>query len=181
MSRSAPPLRQPRLLFHQSPVTSHQSRVTSHESPVTVLKPPVTPLRATRFPPHPSRRIVALRMVSYDSGGASPETPSPGFFARTLFNTDHKVIGLRYLWLALGSVLLGMLLSLLMRIHLVWPGCANSVPLWIRQHAGALRRPDHVSRFADGFSGAHHGAASRLWQLFSCLCKLARAKWRFQS
>ncbi|MGC2232535.1 MAG: cbb3-type cytochrome c oxidase subunit I, partial [Candidatus Acidiferrum sp.] len=64
---------------------------------------------------------MALRMVSYDSGGASPETPSPGFFARTLFNTDHKVIGLRYLWLALGSVLLGMLLSLLMRLHLVWP------------------------------------------------------------
>src|SRR5580704_3804526 len=62
-------------------------------------------------------------MVTYDSsGGVGPEAPTPGFLARTLFNTDHKVIGLRYLWLALGSVLLGMLLSLLMRIHLVWPG-----------------------------------------------------------
>jgi cytochrome c oxidase subunit I len=62
-------------------------------------------------------------MVTYDSnGGAAPEAPSPGFLARTLFNTGHKVIGLRYLWLALGSVLFGMLLSLLMRIHLVWPG-----------------------------------------------------------
>ena len=62
-------------------------------------------------------------MVSFDSsGGAAPEAYSPGFFARTLFNTGHKVIGLRYLWLALGSVLLGMLLSLLMRVHLVWPG-----------------------------------------------------------
>ncbi|MGC1414021.1 MAG: cbb3-type cytochrome c oxidase subunit I [Candidatus Acidiferrum sp.] len=60
-------------------------------------------------------------MVSFDSGGASPEAPTPSFFARTLFNTDHKAIGLRYLWLALGSVLLGMFLSLLMRIHLVWP------------------------------------------------------------
>jgi cytochrome c oxidase subunit 1 len=61
-------------------------------------------------------------MVTYHSGGsATPETPAPGFFARTIFNTGHKVIGLRYLWLALGSVLLGMLLSLLMRIHLVWP------------------------------------------------------------
>jgi cytochrome c oxidase subunit 1 len=62
-------------------------------------------------------------MVTYDSSGsAAAEGPEPGFLARTLFNTDHKVIGLRYLWLALGSVLLGMLLSLLMRIHLVWPG-----------------------------------------------------------
>jgi cytochrome c oxidase subunit 1 len=61
-------------------------------------------------------------MVTYPSGGsAAPEAPAPGFLARTIFNSGHKVIGLRYLWLALGSVLLGMLLSLLMRIHLVWP------------------------------------------------------------
>jgi cytochrome c oxidase subunit I len=62
-------------------------------------------------------------MDTHDSGGSvAPEARSPGFLVRTLFNTGHKVIGLRYLWLALGSVLLGMLLSLLMRIHLVWPG-----------------------------------------------------------
>jgi cytochrome c oxidase subunit I len=62
-------------------------------------------------------------MVTYDSSGsAAGEGPDPGFLARTLFNTGHKVIGLRYLWLALGSVLIGMLLSLLMRVHLVWPG-----------------------------------------------------------
>jgi cytochrome c oxidase subunit 1 len=36
--------------------------------------------------------------------------------------TNHKTIGLRYLWLALFSVFLGMAMSLLMRIHLVWPG-----------------------------------------------------------
>ena len=62
-------------------------------------------------------------MVTYDSGGADAREPAaPGFLARTLFNTSHKSIGLRYLWLALGSVLIGMLLSLLMRVHLVWPG-----------------------------------------------------------
>ena len=66
---------------------------------------------------------MTLCMVIYDSSGpAAPEAPAPGFLSRTTFNTGHKVIGLRYLWLALGSVLLGMLLSLLMRIHLVWPG-----------------------------------------------------------
>jgi cytochrome c oxidase subunit I len=61
-------------------------------------------------------------MVTYDNTGPAPEAAAPGFFARTFFNSDHKVIGLRYLWLALGSVLIGMLLSLLMRIHVVWPG-----------------------------------------------------------
>lgn len=66
---------------------------------------------------------MAPGMVTYDnSRDAAPEAPAPGFLVRTLFNTGHKVIGLRYLWLALGSVLVGMLLSLLMRIHVVWPG-----------------------------------------------------------
>jgi len=65
---------------------------------------------------------VAFGMVTYDSGsGASPDASDGGFLSRTVLNTSHKVIGLRYLWLALGSVLLGMLLSLLMRVHLVWP------------------------------------------------------------
>lgn len=62
-------------------------------------------------------------MVTYDSSGSSaPEAPPHGFVARVFLNTGHKAIGLRYLGLALGSVLIGMLLSLLMRIHLVWPG-----------------------------------------------------------
>ncbi|MGB2590587.1 MAG: cbb3-type cytochrome c oxidase subunit I [Candidatus Acidiferrum sp.] len=60
-------------------------------------------------------------MASFDTGGAASAIPSPGLLARTIFNTDHKVIGLRYLWLALASVLVGVFLSLLMRIHLVWP------------------------------------------------------------
>jgi cytochrome c oxidase subunit 1 len=65
---------------------------------------------------------VALGMITYDSGGsAAPEAPAPGFLSRAIFNSGHQVIGLRYLWLALGSVLLGLLLSLLMRMHLVWP------------------------------------------------------------
>src|SRR6202790_2538983 len=64
-------------------------------------------------------------MVTYDSGANSPEMRQPGFFARRFFTpqrTDHKTIGLNYLWLALFSVFLGMIMSLVMRIHLVWPG-----------------------------------------------------------
>jgi cytochrome c oxidase subunit I len=59
-------------------------------------------------------------MVTYDSGANSPKRP--GFFSRYFLSTDHKTIGLLYLWLALFSVFLGMAMSLLMRIHLVWPG-----------------------------------------------------------
>jgi len=61
-------------------------------------------------------------MANNDSGANHPEAPQPGFLARTLLSTDHKVIGLNYLWLALFSVFLGLAMSLLMRIHLVWPG-----------------------------------------------------------
>ena len=61
-------------------------------------------------------------MVTHDSGGNRGERPQGGFLARHLFSTDHKAIGLLYLWLALFSVFLGMAMSLVMRIHLVWPG-----------------------------------------------------------
>ena len=61
-------------------------------------------------------------MANHDSRDNSPETPAPNLLARSFFSTDHKVIGLNYLWLALFSVFLGMVMSLLMRIHLVWPG-----------------------------------------------------------
>jgi cytochrome c oxidase subunit 1 len=60
-------------------------------------------------------------MANHDSGANHPETPQPSFLSRTLFSTDHKTIGLQYLWLALISVFLGLAMSLLMRIHLVWP------------------------------------------------------------
>src|SRR3981189_3654857 len=45
-----------------------------------------------------------------------------GFIRKWVFSLDHKVIGLQYYFLALTAVFVGMLLSLLMRIHMVWPG-----------------------------------------------------------
>src|SRR5579884_4011587 len=47
-----------------------------------------------------------------------------GFLRRYLFTTDHKTIGRRYFFLSLAAVLVGAWLSLLMRIHLVWPNAA---------------------------------------------------------
>jgi cytochrome c oxidase subunit 1 len=44
-----------------------------------------------------------------------------GFIRKYIFSLDHKVIGIQYFFLALTAVFVGMALSLLMRIHLVWP------------------------------------------------------------
>src|SRR5579871_1591491 len=47
--------------------------------------------------------------------------PNTSFLRRYLFSADHKVIGRQYFFLSLAAVLVGAWLSLLMRIHLVWP------------------------------------------------------------
>ena len=43
------------------------------------------------------------------------------FIRKHVFSVDHKVIGKQYYGLGLLAVLIGMVLSWLMRIHLVWP------------------------------------------------------------
>jgi cytochrome c oxidase subunit I len=49
--------------------------------------------------------------------------PAPtGFIRKYIFSIDHKVIGIQYIVLALAAVLVGMVMSVLMRIHLSWPG-----------------------------------------------------------
>jgi cytochrome c oxidase subunit 1 len=47
--------------------------------------------------------------------------PPQGFIRKHVFSLDHKVIGKQYYALALVSVFTGMVLSWLMRFHLVWP------------------------------------------------------------
>src|SRR6266481_4586821 len=63
-------------------------------------------------------------MVSYDDGASSHPSAETGFLSRVLFSTHHKTIGLQYLWLALGSVLVGMVLSALLRMQASWPDTA---------------------------------------------------------
>src|SRR3989441_4309469 len=47
-----------------------------------------------------------------------------GFLRKYVFSLDHKMIGKQYYGLALVSVFLGMILSWLMRFHLVWTNAA---------------------------------------------------------
>ncbi|MFB3921334.1 MAG: cbb3-type cytochrome c oxidase subunit I [Terriglobia bacterium] len=44
-----------------------------------------------------------------------------GFIRKYIFSVDHKVIGIQYYLLALFSVFVGLTLSILIRLHLVWP------------------------------------------------------------
>ncbi|MGC0775759.1 MAG: cbb3-type cytochrome c oxidase subunit I [Candidatus Acidiferrum sp.] len=62
-------------------------------------------------------------MVTYDDGGNSSSSTGSGSLSR-LFSTHHKTIGLQYLWLALASVLVGIVLSALLRLHATWPDLA---------------------------------------------------------
>jgi cytochrome c oxidase subunit 1 len=63
-------------------------------------------------------------MVTYDDDAKLPNRARKGFLYRAVFSTHHKTIGLQYLWLALASVLVGMILSTLLRIHASWPTTA---------------------------------------------------------
>ncbi len=57
-------------------------------------------------------------MVAQDAHAhAGPQ----GFIRKYVFSLDHKVIGIQYYFLALVAVFVGMFLSLLMRVHMVWP------------------------------------------------------------
>ena len=61
-------------------------------------------------------------MTTLHSG--STRSTEKSFLRRHIFTTDHKAIGRGYFFLSLAAVLVGAWLSLLMRIHLVWPKAA---------------------------------------------------------
>jgi cytochrome c oxidase subunit 1 len=49
------------------------------------------------------------------------------FIRKYIFSLDHKVIGIQYIMLALAAVLVGMTMSVLMRLKLSWPGTSWSI------------------------------------------------------
>ena len=59
--------------------------------------------------------------MSDTSAAAHHHTAPTSFIRKYIFSLDHKVIGIQYYFLAIFSVLIGMVLSWLVRIHLVWP------------------------------------------------------------
>jgi cytochrome c oxidase subunit 1 len=65
------------------------------------------------------------------SAHAAHHAPPQGFIRKHVFSLDHKVIGKQYYGLGLLSVVIGMVLSWLMRIHLVWPNAAIPGLKWL--------------------------------------------------
>lgn len=60
--------------------------------------------------------------MSSHAHSAPHAMPAPtGFVSKYIFSLDHKVIGIQYFLLALVAVCVGIVLSVLMRFHLVWP------------------------------------------------------------
>src|SRR6266498_2763971 len=53
--------------------------------------------------------------------------PPKSFIRKYIFSLDHKVIGIQYILLALSAVVVGMIMSVLMRINLSWPGSKWSI------------------------------------------------------
>src|ERR671939_841849 len=56
-----------------------------------------------------------------DYNAAHHHGPPKSFIRKYIFSVDHKVIGIQYLFLALFSVFVGMIMSVLMRMNLTWP------------------------------------------------------------
>jgi cytochrome c oxidase subunit 1 len=63
-------------------------------------------------------------MHEVSAAPAAHHGPPTTFIRKHVFSTDHKVIGIQYYHLALVAVVVGMVLSWLMRIHLGWTDAA---------------------------------------------------------
>lgn len=64
-------------------------------------------------------------MSSHATSVHHSEAPK-GWIRHYIFSVDHKIIGTQYILLGLAAVTIGVILSVIMRIHLAWP----SVHLW---------------------------------------------------
>jgi cytochrome c oxidase subunit I len=63
-------------------------------------------------------------MHDVSAHAAQHHAPPQGFIRKHVFSLDHKVIGKQYYALALVAVLVGMVLSWIMRLHLGWTNLA---------------------------------------------------------
>src|SRR6266498_580913 len=70
--------------------------------------------------------------------------PPKSFIRKYIFSLDHKVIGIQYIMLALAAVLVGMTMSVLMRMNLSWPGTSWPILGTLFPHGapGGIMNPD---------------------------------------
>ncbi len=77
--------------------------------------------------------------------GVHRHAPPQGFIRKHIFSLDHKVIGKQYYALALVAVFIGMALSWVMRIHLVWPNAPIPGLQWLSKTGapGGIVTPEY--------------------------------------
>lgn len=83
--------------------------------------------------------------MSAETHEAVHRHPAPqGFIRKYIFSLDHKVIGIQYIILALAAVLVGMTMSVLMRLRLSWPGTSWSIlgTLFPQGAPGGIMNPE---------------------------------------
>jgi cytochrome c oxidase subunit I len=82
--------------------------------------------------------------VSLPHEAEAHEHPELGFVRKYIFSTDHKIIGIQFLFSSLLFLLLGGLLAMMVRIQLGWPH--SSIPifgrLWWPGSAGGRMPPE---------------------------------------
>ncbi len=77
--------------------------------------------------------------VSHSQAPALHAHHEPGFLGKYIFSTDHKIIGIQFLFTSMIFLALGGLLALLVRIQLAWPH--SEIPLikhWFENNAGRI-------------------------------------------
>src|SRR6266567_944306 len=70
--------------------------------------------------------------------------PPKSFIRKYIFSLDHKVIGIQYILLALSAVLVGMAMSVLMRLRLSWPEAhwTTLAKIFPTGFAGGIMQPE---------------------------------------
>src|SRR6266536_6710297 len=70
--------------------------------------------------------------------------PPKSFIRRYIFSLDHKVIGIQYILLALTAVLVGMIMSVGMRLRLSWPDAhwTTLAKIFPTGFAGGIMQPE---------------------------------------
>src|SRR5262249_41532946 len=75
---------------------------------------------------------------------ATAHHPEMGFVRKYIFSTDHKIIGIQFLFSSVLFLILGGLLALLLRIQLGWPH--SEIPIlgkaWWSGNAGGRMPPE---------------------------------------
>src|SRR5690348_15974725 len=80
--------------------------------------------------------------VSLPHGAEVHEHPELGFLRKYIFSTDHKIIGIQFLFSSLIFFVLGGLLALLVRGQLGWPNAEMPIiGKWLWHGAAGNKMP----------------------------------------